>query len=325
LSIFFIMESQNTYKRLLALFAFLIGASLVLFSVARNDVARILDVTPPAKPTVGAISAGLHEQKQQELIVPSAPRPELTAHAYLVRFIGDNRPLLRQREWKALPPASLTKLLTAVIARESLPATLWILFSETAKKTEPKISPVGVGEFLLRDDAVRSALIVSHNDAAVALAEAVENQYDQERQPPLTFFAELMNEKAQELGMTNSFFKNPSGLDGNEHVASAEDLATLAEYIWGNHRRVWEISRTIETRIYTDRGREIVLENTNDLLKEFPAILGGKTGFTDNAKDTLLFFYPVRPDKVVVAVILGSEDRFEDGRKIIRWLETINK
>ena len=105
---------------------------------------------------------------------------------------------------------------------------------------------------------------------------------------------------------------------------SAEDLAILAEYILKKHTKILEISRTVETVVYSDKLTEYRVANTNDLLREFPAILGGKTGFTDNAKGALLFLYPVRPGLTAIAVLLGSEDRFEDGRWIIQWLETIN-
>lgn len=315
------MDYSDPLKRLLSLIAILAMGALVLLSVARKEIAYALRFTAPEK-QVGSISAGL--QKPEPRIILAEPYPELTAHSYIVRLIGASKPFLYQREWKAYAPASLTKLLTVVIAREELPQEAPILFSEAAKNVEPKLSPVEAGESLIRDDAIRLALMESYNDAAGALALTVEKEKNGYFSDPLFFsFSELMNRKAEMLGLDDSAFINPSGLDEEGHYASAEDLARLAEYIWLNHRDLWEIMRTINAVVYTDQGRAIQVKNTNELLEEFPALLGGKTGLTNNAKGALLFLYPVRPNNIAITVILGSEDRFEDARKIIHWLESV--
>lgn len=240
--------------------------------------------------------------------------PILNAHAYFVKIIGEEKPLAKRRELKRLPPASLTKLLTVLVALELIPAANSIYFSEEAKKAEPKSSTASVGERFFRDDVIRFALIESANDAALALAETV--GYES--------FVEAMNEKARAIGLKNSSFKNPAGLDGENHLSTAEDLALLAEHIYKSGQWIWEISRVQEETIYSEKLKEHHIASTNELLREFPGILGGKTGFTDNAKGALLFLYPVRPDRIAIVVILGSEDRFEDGRKVIKWLENLN-
>lgn len=254
---------------------------------------------PPVSRGVGSAAAVFSE-------------PGVEAHAYLVRILREERPLLKRREWKRLPPASLTKILTAVLARERLSSEDVVILSEASKKVEEKLSAIPAGESFLRDDALSIALVESANDAALALAERIGDR---------ELFAALTKKAADELGLKNSLFKNPTGLDEEGHYSTAEDLAKLAEYVWSYHQPIWEISREKSPAVYSMGGREYLLENTNKLLDEFPAIIGGKTGFTDNARGTLLLLYPVRPDKVAVIVILKSEDRFEDGRKIIRWLE----
>ncbi len=251
------------------------------------------------------------------------PEPNIDAEAYLVRLFGDIRPLLSRRPEKRLAPASLTKILTAAVAREELEATDKIRLSNDSKlRAEPKLSAAPAGEIFFRDDAIRLALINSANDAALALAEAAgENKGGGTFEDRIKTFVDLMNNRARVLGMRNSSFRNPTGLDEESHLSTVENLADLAEYAWYNHRQIWEISRNIETKIYSVSGREYSLFNTNILLKEFPAILGGKTGFTDEAKGALLLIYPVRPRGAAAIIILGSEDRFEDGRKLIQWLE----
>lgn len=252
------------------------------------------------------------------------PFPGINAHAYLVKIIGDDKSLVASREWKRLPPASLTKLLTAVLVREELEQAEKIYFSQDAKNTEDKRSPVRTGGIVWRDDAIRLTLIASFNDTALALAEKIgEKHGGQTFEERLAIFLDIMNLRAGSLGLKDSLFKNPNGLDTEGHAMSANDIARLAEYIWENQRSLLDITRISHTAIRPLGDTEFAIQNTNELLQEFPALLGGKTGFTDNARGVLLLLYPIgTAGKVAVIVILGSEDRFGDGRKIIQWLET---
>lgn len=246
-------------------------------------------------------------------LVPT--KPELSAHSYLVKIIGEKVPLIKQREWKPLPPASLSKLLTAVVAQEHLKEGERIIFSESAKTPREdgeKLSSLKAGEMLAKNDALRLLLISSANDAAEAISERLGGR---------EIFKKLADKKASQLGLTDSYFINPTGLDQTDHKASARDLASLAEYIWRQHPEIWEITRQEEATVYSESGQEYKIVSTNKLLAEFPGIFGGKTGFTDKAGESLVLLYPVRPDKVAIIVILRSNDRFGDARKIIEWLE----
>ena len=252
------------------------------------------------------------------------PFPDLNAHAYIVKIIGKDQPLASQRAQKRLAPASLTKIMTVLIAREELAQAEKIIFSAEAKNTEDKRSPVKAGETLWRDDAVRLALISSYNDASAALAEKIGEKHGGETfEERIKIFLDIMNGRAQALGLADSHFENPSGLDAPGHEMSVGDIARLAEYIWQNQRSLLDITLTLEAVVYPLGGEGMVIRNTNELLPEFPALYGGKTGFTDNAQGALLLLYPVKPDEIAVIVILGSEDRFGDGRKIIHWLDKI--
>ncbi len=264
---------------------------------------------------------GIKAQATNPYPLPTHPLPLINAHAYLIKVLGSDVVLAKQREWKKMPPASLTKLLTAAIAKDNLAPDEKIILSEGSKKTEEKTSGIPAGEMFWRDDMLTLIIMASANDAALALAERVGERGGRLNfQERINYFAEFMQKKAHEIGLENSSFKNPSGLDAKNHYANAEDLAQLAEYIWYNHQQIWAISRTLEKSIVSNSGREYKIVNTNELLKEFPAILGGKTGLTDNAKGTLILLYPLKTGDIAVIVILGSEERFEDGRKIIQWL-----
>lgn len=263
--------------------------------------------------------------------VPLA-EPALSAEAYIVRMTGEERPLIARRKDKALPPASLTKVMTAVVATERLGADDTAVLSPYAKAVEERKSPAKTGEIFSRDDFLRMTLAVSANDAALALAErsaaeiaAIALRDTSTRstasRDSVAAFVRLMNVKARILGMENTHFENPTGLDMPRHLASAADLSRLAEYVLLRHPQLWAMTRETESVTVSSAGAKYALLNSNELLKEFPALLGGKTGLTDNAKEALLLLYPVAPNRIAIAVILRSDDRFGDGRKIIRWLE----
>ena len=250
------------------------------------------------------------------------PEPVLSAEAYLVALVHHPKPLLARRPRKRLAPASLTKLMTAAVAAEKLAPEDVITLSARAAAAGERVSGAEVGEVFSRQDLLRLTLISSANDAALALAEAVGVKSAASGSDHGAMdFVRLMNEKARVLGMSDTNFANPTGLDAAGHYASAADLGRLAEYILDRHPDLWEVTRYKEAAVSGFGGRRHTLRNTNELLKEFPAIRGGKTGLTDNAKGALLLLYPVRTGQTAIIVLLKSEDRFGDGRKIIKWFE----
>lgn len=295
------MQDERT-SRMVPLFLVLATGIAILFSVAR-------------KPTEAE-----HQQvRDPYAFVADFPEPELSARAYYVKVIGEKRILLRREEKKPLAPASLSKLLTAVLVEEILSPNAMIVLSHTAKSTGEKMSMAQAGESFTKERMLQLLLISSANDAAAALAEELGGQ---------EAFRRLAGKKIRALGLENTSFLNPAGLDEEGHYTSAEDLARMAEYIWHAHPGIWETTRISETVVRSNQGKDYLVENTNLLLKEFPAIRGGKTGFTENAKGSMVLIYPFRTPsnemKNAAAVILGSDNRFEDGRKIIEWLEKFN-
>ncbi len=320
------MQDNSFFRQLLPLFAIFGLSILILFSVLgglqsknnssvlQKQTAIILQPSPLQEHTrVKKLSSSTHS-----LPLP----PEIFAHSFLVQLIGDHVPLLDQGASVEMHPASLTKILTSLIAIEELDQHAPVVFSSFAKAAGEKESLVPVGEAFMRNDAVRFAVVESANDAAVALAEAVGRKrgafsFDD----AMALFKQAANQKAKELGMLNSQFENPTGLDDNNHYTTAEDLFQLVSYVWNSHPEIWESSRASDADIRSLRGTIYHISATNQLLAEFPALLGGKTGLTDQAKGTLILLYPVKPDRIAVIIILGSDHRFEDGRKLIRWLE----
>ncbi|MBI3442406.1 MAG: D-alanyl-D-alanine carboxypeptidase [Candidatus Sungbacteria bacterium] len=274
---------------------------------------------PPIREQTASEIAALRRVRPPVLI----PEPGgIDAESYTVRLVGERTPLLSRQELKRMPPASLTKLMTAVVASEELDPSDAIMFSQTAKAVDPTQSSAAAGESFFRDDALKFAVSGSANDAAQALAEAVGKKYHAYEAAAIrATFTGLMNKKAAELDMANSHFQNSIGLDDPDHFMSAADMSRLLEYIFQKHQGIFEISRAIETTVYSIDRRSHTITNTDDLLKEFPAILGSKTGFTEAAHGALAIVYPVKPNHTALIVLMGSRDRFNDGRKLIRWLE----
>lgn len=304
------MEQHSSFSpRLLSLLALLFLSMLILFSVTGK-------------------------QEETRLSSPRALSllPQLRAEAYLVRFAEDDvMPLASRRAGKRLAPASLTKIMTALVARALLAADERIVFSQDAKNVEEHQSDAAAGEVFSRDDTVRMALMASANDAALALAEAVGKKFGRigfaDR---VGFFVQSMNRSAEALGLRDTHFENPVGLDAAGHATSAADLARLVAYTLRRDPELLAMTRDLSREVFSMQSKRHTITSTNELLKEFPALRGGKTGFTDEAKGALMLLYPVKgfvrgsspaEGETAIIVILKSEDRFGDGRKIIAWLE----
>jgi len=152
-------------------------------------------------------------------------------------------------------------------------------------------------------DLLYVMLISSSNQAALALSEIKGEEN----------FVGLMNEQAKKLGLENTNFSDPTGLS-SQNYSTVEDLVKLTEYLLKNYPIITEISRTKEY------GQ---LKNTNELLGEIPDIIGGKTGFTTDAKGCLILVMNNHRDgNYLIYVILGADDRFGEMKKLINWVNS---
>ncbi len=303
--------------RLLKLFAGLSLGVLVVAGIAVPDDDRP-GLTRADRGAWGNIASAAGAEVEFDR---SVQEPAVDAHAYLVRLVGDDTPILERRSEKQLPPASLTKVLTALVAIELVDSDERITFSAAAKAAGEKLSRARPGERFLRDDALRFLMVESANDAAMALAAAAgERLGGTDFDDSVARFVRSMNRWARERGLTGLSIQNPTGLDAPGHTMSARDIATIAEYVWYTAPQLWSMSRARDTAVVSESGAAYALAPTNELLMEFPALRGGKTGLTDNARGALVLLYPAR-DRTAIIVILGSGDRFGDGRALIRWIE----
>ncbi len=244
--------------------------------------------------------------------------PELSAKSALVADLGQATILFEKDAGTQYPIASLTKIMTALIALELYNPDDFIALSKEAAAIEGNRVGLKIGEELTVRDLVTAMLVSSSNEAAAALAEKAGTGY----------FVEKMNEKARNLGLLQTHYSNPVGLDDVNHFSTAYDLLTLARAVKTNGEW-WNISK-LPTAVITGKGgtQEHTLVNTNRMLDTRHDILAGKTGFTDQARGALILVvlkpYLISSEsdpEALVLILLGSEDRFSDAHTLLTWIE----
>ncbi len=240
--------------------------------------------------------------------------PELTAEAWALYDATAGVFLDGRDADDPRPMASVTKVMTALVARDGADLETRIRISETAAGVGE--SEVGLipGERWSVRDLLFATLVRSANDAAMALAEHVGGS--------VSGFAEMMNDKAAELGLVNSAFANPHGLDADGHYASANDLAIMGATLLGDD----VLAEMVRTKIVVFRpapnGAARIVRNTNKLLGAYPDVAGVKTGFTGLAGRVLISALQT-PERTIVGVVMGSEDHFADSRELLEYGERL--
>ena len=216
-----------------------------------------------------------------------------------------------------LPPASTTKVVTAIVALESgrkLSERLKV--SKTAPRVPASKLYLRAGQTMSIEDLLYAILLSSANDASVVLAEGIGGSVDA--------FSELMNKKARAIGAVNSRFTNPHGLTAPGHYSTVRDLALIFRYSMRN-RIFREIVQTkagsVNSRSVVKQkvvARRIAVRNHNRLLWNFDGALGGKTGYTHAAQRC--FVGSVQRDGVTLIVaILGARDLWGDTRRLLEY------
>jgi len=225
-----------------------------------------------------------------------------------------------------LPIASLTKLMTALIVLENYDLSKEIKISKEAINQEETFGKLEEGKIFKADYLLYPLLMESSNDAAFALA----NDYEEMDEKK---FVEMMNAKAKELGLENTYFYNSSGLEPDTknakiNYSSAKELAGLTRYLLATPK-IWEILSTTEYNLYGP-----TLKNTNELLSDQSIlwkdkILGGKTGYAEKAGGCIILVLRAPKDKgFLINIALGtanSNNRFEEMKKLVEWVNQAYK
>ncbi|EKE15453.1 MAG: hypothetical protein ACD_12C00012G0003 [uncultured bacterium] len=234
--------------------------------------------------------------------------PEITAEGIYLVDLPSFTPIFSRNENLKLFPASTTKIITALVANDIYKPDQVITVKKTI--TDGQVMGLVVGEKITVENILYGTLIYSGNDAAYVLADNY--GYDK--------FVDLMNNKAQSIGMKNSFFSNPNGLDSGTQHSTAFDLSLAARELLKNPYLAKMVSIKEITISDVDFRYFHQLNNVNKLLGEIQGLGGLKTGYTENAGENLVSFYKKNGHQFVI-VILKSLDRFNDTRNIINWIE----
>ena len=219
--------------------------------------------------------------------------------------------LYGKNETKQVKMASTTKIMTSLIIIENCDLSEIIEVSKKAAGTGGSRLGLKTGDKITVKDLLYGLMLCSGNDAAVALAEYAGGD--------IQGFADLMNKKANELGLTNTHFESPHGLDSDGHYTTAYELAILTDYALKNET----FAKIVGTKNYTVtiNGYAKNLSNTNELLGYLNGVYGVKTGFTNGANRCLVTACK-RDDMDIICVVLGADTkkfRTQDSIKLIEY------
>ncbi|MGZ4256828.1 MAG: D-alanyl-D-alanine carboxypeptidase family protein [Gaiellaceae bacterium] len=234
--------------------------------------------------------------------------PQVTGRAWLVENGATGQVLLAHNAYRAVPIASLTKLMTVLLTLEHTKPNDVVTVSRDATEAQDSTVTFRAGERLTVRELLEAALIASANDAADALASYVGGG-SQAR------FVAMMNARARQLGLRESHFVRPDGLDAPGHLSSAHDVTYLARLVM-HHAIVRQIVRM---RVATISDGH-VLRTWNDLLYSYPGIFGVKTGHTSGAgwNETAAAH---RRGVSIYATLLGSPDRSTRNADLVKLLD----
>ncbi|MFZ3301875.1 MAG: D-alanyl-D-alanine carboxypeptidase family protein [Microgenomates group bacterium] len=237
--------------------------------------------------------------------------PILSAQSVMAVDLTSGVTLYEKDPNKPLLPASTTKIVTALVAIDTYQPEQVLKVGRVV--VEGQKMGLVMGEEIKFIDLLNGLLIYSANDAAEVLAQNHPGGRD--------LFIGLMNKKVKDLGLTNTHFTNPVGLDSGAQYSTTRDLVVVAKEAMKNQTFA-EIVGTKEKIVKSvDNRFTHRLYNINKLLGEVDGVKGVKTGWTENARENLVTYVDKNNRKVMV-VVLGSSDRFGETKELIEWIYT---
>ncbi|KUO66047.1 MAG: D-alanyl-D-alanine carboxypeptidase [Gracilibacter sp. BRH_c7a] len=236
--------------------------------------------------------------------------PYVTAHSAILMDAQTGSILYERDAHKQRPPASTTKILTAIVALELADLDEVVTVSEKADKVGESSLYLNKNDKLKLGELIEGALVKSGNDACVAIAEQTAGSLDN--------FIKIMNLKAVSIGAYNTNFTNPHGLPDKNHYTTAYDLAVMARYGLGIPEFSEIVQRKVATVNYEYPQKNRVINNTNKLLYNYYLADGVKTG-TTNAAGKCLVASASKNGRRLICVVLNAPDRFGDAQRLLEW------
>ena len=235
---------------------------------------------------------------------------QLSSKGAVILDYNTNEVLLDNNMHTKLPPASITKVLTSLVALETYGKDKLCTVSQEAADTEAYKIIMKPGEKLRVEDLVYGMMMISANDAAEVIAECDPGGKQA--------FIDKMNEKVKELGLTDSHFVTPNGLDDPEHYASAFDMATITAYAIRTQPEFLTFMGRVDdySVAATDHNEAHSYYQLSTLLKTFPGMEGAKTGYTDTAGNTYIGVGS-RDGRRVIIVYLNAYSKTYDATTML--------
>ncbi len=261
---------------------------------------------PPECASGGACASS----RDEPALVDGVQPPEITARAAAIIEEPCGAVLYGDNAHERLAPASLTKLATALVAVERADfadtVAVQIDGAELAAATDSTVMGLQPGQQLSMRDLLYGLLLPSGNDAAIAIAEHVGTT--------VPAFVDLMNDKVARLGLEDTHFTNPHGLDEAGLYTSAFDIAVVGSELV----RQPELAAIVRTPTYQPAWDGPPLWNINRLVYSYPGSLGVKIGYTDEAQHTIVAAAE-RDGRRLIVSVLGSSDIYEDAVSLLEW------
>lgn len=300
-------------KKVLLYFLFLVSCLIILASYLLNLKKDSKLLSPWGGEGKIANNLWFPKDGVQSVLGEEYQFKEITAEAAYFVELGSGEVLYEKNPSKKLPIASLVKIMTAIVTLENNKLGDQVLISQEAANQEPDSMLLRTGEKLSVEELLYGLFLVSANDGAEALAENLQGGKEA--------FVNQMNVKASQLGMNNSLFINPTGLqeDGREQYSTAFDVAIMSRYAIKYFPYLVDITKKDHVILpKTSTHQDYDLYSGINLLTTYPGVVGFKTGFTPEAGLTLVTLAK-REGYQVLGVLLRSENRREEARQLLDY------
>ena len=240
---------------------------------------------------------------------------QLKIGALIVKDLNTKNILYSKYAQKRVRPASLTKIMTAILAIQRADMNQYVIITKPMLKVQPTIAGYKQGDSVLMADLVRAALIKSDNDAAKAIAISVGGGDEK-------IFIAMMNEKAKQLGMKNTHFTNPCGFDARNHYSSPNDLLIMAEYAIRSpmFNRISKRNSYTYQVLRNGKNKTFKAHTHNRLLNKYQYAVGVKTGYTSKAGACLIARAKKDGQDCLIVMMNSKEDRWKTAKEIFQQI-----
>ena len=276
-----------------------------------GPTARSAATPPPTRPSV---AAQLPQVKVPVFSAswlrthPIAEIPSIKGRAAIVVDLTAGQILYQQDQGSRYAEASLTKMMTAMVAVDLTQLDTVITVPQAATQVEPNHMGISTGEKLTVRELLEGMLLDSGNDAAEAIAMGIVDRAK---------FIDFMNQKAAALHLRSTHFTNPSGLDDSDHYSSAYDLAVIGATLLADYPDLRAIVGSKQVSIYaTPQHKAFNPINIDRLLSTYPGAIGIKPGYT-GAAGYCLAAAATRNGRTILVVVLGSTQHFTDAATLL--------